>query len=178
MTGGDAPFLKEILDWLFELKQADGIGDRRAIFSRALGHLLLRQVKLINQALEGMRLLDGVEIFALEIFHQRHLQRDVSDYDWDTEQARALRCAPAAFAGDQLKAASNSADDERLNDATGMDGASKLVQRFFAEAGTRLVRAWINQVNIGLKQALRRCRSHRCCCCRHCRRTWWLRRWS
>jgi hypothetical protein len=36
-----------------------------------------------------------------------------------------------------------------------MDGASKLVERFFAKSRARLVRAGVNQINICLKQALR-----------------------
>ena len=128
MTGRDAAFLEEILDWLFELEQADSIGDCRAIFAAALGDLLLREVKFVNEALKGVRLLDGVEVLTLEVFDQRHLQshflRDVAHDDGNAKQSGALRGAPAAFAGNQLEAAGNSADDERLNDAAGMDGAS------------------------------------------------------
>jgi len=144
----DAALLEQILDWLFEPEQSNSIGNCGAILAGALCDLLLRQVKFIDEALKGVRLLDRVEIFALEVFHQRHLQRhllrDISDDDRNTEQARALRCAPAAFAGDQLEAAGNPADHERLNDAAGMNGASKLVERFFAEAGTRLIGARVN----------------------------------
>ncbi len=75
VTGGDAAFLEQVLDWLFELEQANGIGDRGAVFAGALGDLLLREVKFVDQALKGVRLLDRIEIFALEIFHQRHLER-------------------------------------------------------------------------------------------------------
>jgi len=35
-----------------------------------------------------------------------------------------------------------------LNDAARMDGAGKLVQRFFTEACTRLIGAGIDQINV------------------------------
>jgi len=89
VTGGDTAFLKQDLDWLFELEEADSIGDCGAVLAGALGDLFLREMKFVDKALKGVRLLDGVEIFALEIFHQRHLQshlfRDVSDDDWDAQ---------------------------------------------------------------------------------------------
>ena len=75
MTGGDTAFLEQNLDWLFKLEQADGVGNRGPVFAGTLGDLLLREVKFINEALKGVRLLDWIEIFALEIFHQRHLKR-------------------------------------------------------------------------------------------------------
>ena len=104
VTCGDAAFFEQILDRFFELEQADGVGDGGAVFPGSFGDLFLRQVKFVNQALESVRLLDGVKILALEVLYQRHFQRhffrDVADDDRNAEQARALCCAPAAFAGD------------------------------------------------------------------------------
>ena len=89
VTGGDTAFLKQNLDWLFELEEPDSIGDCGAVLAGALGDLLLREMKFVNKALKGVRLLDGVEIFALEVFHQRHLQRhlfrDVAHDDRDAQ---------------------------------------------------------------------------------------------
>ena len=89
VTGGDTAFLKQNLDWLFELEQADGVGNCGPVFAGAVGDLLLREMKFVNKALKGVRLLDGVEIFALEVFHQRHLQRhffrDVAHDDRNAE---------------------------------------------------------------------------------------------
>src|SRR5271155_519619 len=159
MACSDAALFEQFLDWLFELKQANGIGDRGAVFASAVRPLFLRQVKFVNEALKGVCLLDRIKVLALEVLHQRHLQRhflrDVADDDRNAEQARALRRTPAALTGDQLEAAGNSADDERLNDAAGMDGASKLVERCFAEARARLIGARVNQINVCLKQSLR-----------------------
>jgi hypothetical protein len=114
--------------------------------------LFLREAEFVNQALKGVRLFDRVEIFALEIFYQRHFQghflRHVPNYDWHAKQARTLSRTPAALSCNELEAAGNFANHERLHDAAGMDGAGKLVQRFFAEAGTRLIGARINQINV------------------------------
>ena len=75
MTGREATFLEQLLNRVFELQQADGVGDRGAVFSRALRHLLLREMKFIGEALEGVGLLDGIQILALKVFDQRHLER-------------------------------------------------------------------------------------------------------
>ena len=75
VTCCDATFLEKILDRLFELEQANRVGDCGAVFAGAVGDLFLRQVKFVDEALKCVGLLDGVEIFALEVFHQRHLQR-------------------------------------------------------------------------------------------------------
>src|SRR5271154_513175 len=91
---GDAAFFKQVLDWLFELEQPDGVRDCGSVLAGAGGDLFLREMKLVNQALEGMRLFYWVEILPLEVFHQRHLQRhffrDVAHYDGYTKQTRAL----------------------------------------------------------------------------------------
>ena len=75
VTCCDAAFFEKILDRFLELQQANRVGDGGAVFAGAFGDLLLRQVKLVDQALESVGLLDGVEIFALEVFYQRHFQR-------------------------------------------------------------------------------------------------------
>jgi hypothetical protein len=47
-----------------------------------------------------------------------------------------------------LEAAGNSADNQRLHDTAGMDGAGELVERFLAEACARLIGARVNQINV------------------------------
>ena len=138
MAGGEAALFEQFLDWLFQLQQADGVGDGGAVFSSALGDLFLGEVEFVNQPLEGMRLLDGVQIFALEVFDERHLQRhffgNVADYHRHAAEVGSLGGTPAAFSGDQLKAAGNPADDERLDDSTGANRAGQLFQGFLAES--------------------------------------------
>ena len=171
VAGGDFAFFDEVLDRGFELEQADGVGDRGAIFAGALGDLLLGEVKLIREALKGVRLLDGIEVFALEVLDESHLHCHtfgyVADDDGYAVQLCALCGAPTAFAGDELVAASAAAHDERLDDAAGADRLGKLLESLFAEARAGLVRARLDQVNVDVKEELIR---NRCQSCRRCRR--------
>ena len=63
-------------------------------------------MKLFHQALECARLLDGIQIFALDIFDERELERllvaDFAQHSRHAQKLRALRGAPSALAGDQL----------------------------------------------------------------------------
>ena len=101
VAGGEATFLEQILNGSFEFEKAHSIGDRGAIFAGAFGDLFLREVKFIDEALKGVRLLDGIEIFPLEIFDQRHLQSHVfgdvaNDYRDAAETRLAARRASGA----------------------------------------------------------------------------------
>ena len=64
---------------------------------------------LVDQLLVAERFLDRVEVGALDVLDDRELERgavvDVAHDDRDLRQPRALRRAPAAFAGDDLVAA-------------------------------------------------------------------------
>jgi hypothetical protein len=154
----------------------------------------LRKVKFIGETLECMGLFDRVEVLPLEVFNQGHFEshgvRYVPNYDRNAGETGLLRSAPATFAGDELVAGSNSADDERLDDSAGLNRSRKFFKRFFAEAASRLIRAWIDQVDVDLKQTIirssswsRRCRWSRCrrlgrycrqlCCLRY----WWPLQW-
>ena len=103
MSGGKAALFEQFLDRTFEFEEADGIGDSGAIFAGSLGDLLLGELKFVDEALEGVGLLDWVEIFALEIFDQRHFQGEIFGYvaqdDRHCVHLGALGRAPAAFAG-------------------------------------------------------------------------------
>ena len=116
MTSGDAAFFEKFLDRLFELQQADGIGDRGAVFSGAFRDLFLREMKFVNKSLKSMGLLDWVQIFALEIFHQRHLQghflRHIANHDRHAAEPRPLRRSPAAFARNQIDNGCQPSDDQ------------------------------------------------------------------
>jgi hypothetical protein len=67
-----------------------------------------------------------------------------------------LRSTPATFAGDELVAGSNSADNKRLDDSARLDRSRKFFERFFAKARSRLVRARIDQIDIDLKETITR----------------------
>jgi len=181
MAGSDATFGDQLLDGIVETQKAERVGDGSSVLAGALGHLLLREMEFVAELLKGASLFNGVQIFALEIFDERHLERhffwDVANDGGHALQRGALCRAPAAFAGDKLKTRADAADNERLDDAARTDRAGELVERFFAEARARLIGARIDQVYIDADEALtegrlRCCRCSRCrqCCCRSYRR--------
>jgi hypothetical protein len=180
VTGSKAALFEKFLNRLIEPEETKQIRNRGAILARALGELLLRELEIVAEALKCARLLDGVQILALQVFDQRHFDRqffrDLADDYGHTWPGGSLGGAPAAFASDELITKADSADDERLDDAARADRLSELLERLFAEARTRLVRARIDEVDIDLDQTIRR-KARRCrrCSRRRRRRCWNLR---
>jgi len=122
---------EHVLDRLLEFEQAYSVGNSRAIFPGFFSHLLLRQMEIVGQLLKGVRLLDGIEVLALEIFDQRHLERGffghVADNDRYAAHLRSLCRSPTALARNQLIATSYSSHHEWLHDSAGPDGLGELV---------------------------------------------------
>ena len=107
------------LGW--QLDESQRVGHCGAVFADLGGDFLLREVELVHQLRIALGLLDGVEIFTLEILDKRQLKRrpvvHVSDDDRHRCQSGHLRGAPAPFTGDQLVAALARAHDQWLHDA-------------------------------------------------------------
>ena len=97
---------------------------------------------MIDQLRVALGLLDWVEVFALQIFHERQLERrsvvHVADDDRHLGQAGHLRGAPTAFAGDEFVTALARPHDQRLHDAVLADRLGQLVQRVVVESVARL----------------------------------------
>ena len=106
MAGGYLSFFDPFQKCFIERQEPNGVRHGRAVFAGARGHFILRQVKLIHQPLECARLLDGIQIFALNVFDKRQLERlliaHFSQHRRHTEKLRTLRGAPSPFAGDEL----------------------------------------------------------------------------
>ena len=80
-------------------------------FPTAVAICFLREVELVGEAPVGERLFDRVQVLALDVLDERHLEQpllvaagDVPDDDRHLEEAGVLRGAPAALAGDDLVA--------------------------------------------------------------------------
>lgn len=159
MTRSDASFLDQILDRSLKLQEPNRICDGGTVLASALCNLFLREGEVLDQMLESARLLHRIQIFALEIFHEGHLDGPLlgnfADYDGNAAECGSLGRAPAPFAGDELVTRTNAPNDERLNNPAGVNGTSEFVEAFLAEMGAGLIRARVNQVNIGLKHAVR-----------------------
>src|SRR6185295_14955132 len=97
---------------------------------------------ILDEPPVGLRLLDRIEVLALDILDQGDLERllvaELADDGGDLVQPRALRRAPAPLAGDDLEAVAVRANDDRLDDAARLDGGGELDQGLLLEDAARL----------------------------------------
>jgi hypothetical protein len=160
VTCAQTPVLKQIQDRFLKFEKPKRVSDGGAVLTGAFCNLFLSKVKLIGETLECMRLLDRVEVLALKVFNQGHLESHgvghVPNHNRNAGETSFLSSTPATFAGNELVAGSNSADDEWLDDSAGLNRPRKFVERFFAEAGSRLIRARVDQVDVDLKETITR----------------------
>ena len=144
MADGEASLAQPGLDFGRELQEAQGVGDDDAALADLGGGLLLSQVELLGQLGVAPGFLDGVEVFALEVFDEGQFQHGavirLADDGGDLGQAEHLGGAPAAFAGDQLEMILPGADDERLDDALFLDGVGQFPEGFRGKILARLQR--------------------------------------
>ena len=135
----------EFLHRFRQFQQPQRIGHDRAALADFRGDVLLRELELLRQLRIAVRLLDGVQVFALEIFDERQFQHraviGLAGDDGNFRQIQKLRRAPAAFAGDQFKKTAAFAHDERLDDALFADRIREFLQRLVGKILARLERA-------------------------------------
>ena len=78
-------------------------------------------MELFGELRVAVRFLDGIEIFALEVFDERQFEHGavvgLADDDRDFRQLQQLCGAPAAFACNQFKITVTVAHNQRLHDA-------------------------------------------------------------
>src|SRR5262249_25178972 len=108
---GEFPFFDPVLNCRLQLQQANGVGNRGAILAGSFRNGFLGQLNLVHQAFKRARSLHRVEILALDVLNQRHLQcKFVGNFADDGSyfcQSCSLSSTPAAFPGDQLIAIAN-----------------------------------------------------------------------
>ena len=140
-----------------ELQQAQQVRHGRARATHRVRRLLMRDAELADEALERARFFQRVEIFALDVFDERH--RDggfighAANDGRNGGEAGDLRGTPAAFAGDDFVAlrfagrgAIDGAHHDGLDDALRLDGCRQFFERFLAHVDARLVLASLQQV--------------------------------
>jgi hypothetical protein len=132
-----------------QAQEAHRVGHRRAILADPRRHLLLRQPELVDQPVIGRRLLDRVEVGALQILDQRALERlagvDVLHHHRDLHHPGALRRPPPPLAGDeQVAAAVPRPHHQRHDHAVRLDRRRQLVELGLAEVPPRLLRARVD----------------------------------
>ena len=117
-----------------ELQEAQAVGDAGAALSELLGEILLGQAEFILEFLNGPGLFRGIEILALQIFHEGHYHDVLIGHGTDQHghfpEPGQTGSAPAALARNDLIAAGGSgfAHDERLDDALAAYGRGEFLQ--------------------------------------------------
>ncbi len=157
VSSSDVSIFNQVLYRLFKLQEPDGVGDGGSVFAGAVGDIFLSELEIGHQPFKCPRLLEGIEIFALNILNQSDLEclrlGDFADDCGNARQTRALRRSPAALAGNELVAGPVRAQDERLDYAARADRARQFLERFFTKSRPWLIRAWIDQVDVHLVRA-------------------------
>ena len=101
--------------------------------------LLLGQPELVDQLAVRERLLDRVEVRALDVLDERDLElvavRELADERGDVVEARQAGGPHAALAGDELVAVERLGDEHRLEHAVLADARGELLERLRRPCG-------------------------------------------
>jgi hypothetical protein len=127
-----------------EVQQAKRVRDGRTRLADAFGDTFLRQPELVDELAIGKRLVDRIEIRALDVLDERHLElvpvRELADERGDPLEAREARGTNAALAGDELVPVEGLGDEHGLQDAMFADARRQLLEPGVVHVTTRLVR--------------------------------------
>jgi hypothetical protein len=134
--------------------------------------LVLRKTELVNETLIRKRLIDGIQIFPLEIFHEGELEhllfgasRHITHDNGHFKQPCALRRAPSPLASNDSVCTPGSTHQNRLNDAVRADRSRQLFELAIVDEDPRLVIVRDQQIDVNLDGAgarhLRRVRDER-----------------
>src|SRR4029077_15333973 len=130
-----------------QLQQPDRVADMRPALADDLRDLVLAVLEFVGERLIALRLFERVEVGALHVLDDGDFERlaiaDLDEEHRHVVQARALRRAPAPFAGDDLvliDRAAHRAHQDRLNDAALADRRHKLLELGFREGAARVAR--------------------------------------
>ena len=129
MAGGERTRFDMGADRGRQLQETQGVGDMAARFSDGGAELFLCEREFFDQPAIAFRFFDGIEVVALQVFDEGRGHRvrigQGPNEDGNVMQAGRLRCAPAAFAGDDLIEAlvlGMRPNQERLQYALLLDG--------------------------------------------------------
>ncbi len=118
VAGGDLAGPQGELARLFEVEEAEHVAHGRAAHAELPGEFLDGALEVRDVLAEGFRLFEVVQVAAFEVFFEGELEGglvdDVDDAARDVGQAGLLGGEPATFAGDELEAAVDGADEDRL----------------------------------------------------------------
>ena len=144
MPGRQGAVFNQLCHRLAEVQQTQGVGHGGAGFADTGGGVLLGQAIVVDELLIAAGLFHRVQVFPLQILHQRKL-RDAAvvrlqDPDRDFQQAGHPGGAPAALAGnDLIIPVFEPAHDHRLDQAVPRNGGGEVLQALFIKALARLI---------------------------------------
>src|SRR5690606_37525390 len=117
VSSADGSSLQAVQDYRGQCQQAKSLRDGAAALPHGRSDLLLVQAE-VKQLLEGLRLLDVVQILALQVLDDRDLEglaiREFADDRRDRGEAGGLRSSETALPGDHLVPAIDRTDHYRL----------------------------------------------------------------
>ena len=133
---------------LGQVQQAQQIAGGAAAAPHGLRGLLVRQTKLVDQALQALCLFQRIEVFALHVLDQRHgcsgVVIHIAHQHRHLAQSSQMGGTETPFACDDFVLArmlpfGELAHQNGLHDALRLDAFGQFVQRAFIHAGARLV---------------------------------------
>ena len=135
-----------------EFEQSQKVGNGGALFTDSLAQSLLRELVLVDELAEGEGYFNGVEVFALNVFDERHFG-DLAVVG--CAHIRRHRFQPGEFGGakpsftryNHICAGVGSPHGEWLNDAVLAYGCCQLLECFLVEIGARLVGVGFDEVD-------------------------------
>ena len=114
-------------------------------------------MELIAQLPVRQRFVYRVEVLALDVLDERHLEQErflpfchLANDNRHAKEAGTLRCAPAALASDNLKSFACAPNDDRLDDARGFDRRREVVQAAVVHVRPGLEGVRLQQVQVEL----------------------------
>ncbi len=153
--GGDAA-----LDGRGEIEEAERVADVGAGAADAGGELLVGGAEVVQELPVGGRLLQRVQLLAVEVLHEgvteQVVVRGLPDDGGDRVQAGPLGRAPAPLPHDQLVAGGRQGrltHHDRLEQADDRDRGGQLLQRLLVEVGAGLARVGGDLLDGQLREA-------------------------
>ncbi|SPE61253.1 hypothetical protein SBV1_620025 [Verrucomicrobia bacterium] len=150
MAHGNAALPQISLQAGRQFQQAQRVGDDCAALTHLGGGFLLGELELPDELGITLGLLDGVKVFALQVFDEGQLEHraviGLTNDHGDLAQAQQLGRAPAAFTGNKFQMAVALADNQGLNDALFPDRIGQLAERLRRKVLARLKRAGADTV--------------------------------
>src|SRR5437667_8157590 len=115
----------------------------------SLRDLFVGQGELGRQGVIALRLVDRIQVFALDILHESQLEQlavvDFLHERWNVIDSSELSGSQTALARDELESILAAPDEDRLQHAGGENRVRQLAQRWLVEPG-----AWLKWIRLDL----------------------------